>query len=147
MCKPKRVADLVCCKLADAGKSELHGIISAPGAGMLRSRKSLENQAILTDPQRPQRHVPLDDLSGAGVIDRTAIRPAPGGSMHPLHHVVTNIQRVSPCRHQFHPECIDEPRFLESLCPPVAPIDECAAHRFGRAAIDVINDGFGHRRT
>ena len=62
--------------------------------------------------------------------------------MHPLNHVVTHIHRVGVGGHDFHAKSIFVARCLKCLVPPTGPFDQSRTDRFGRAAIDVVDDWF-----
>src|SRR5258708_4020406 len=61
--------------------------------------------------------------------------------MHPLDDVVAHVHRVGAGRHQLHAKRVAITGGLESLVPPARSFDQRRAHWFGRAAIDVIDDG------
>ena len=61
--------------------------------------------------------------------------------MHPLNHVITNVHRIGISRHDFDAKRVSISGSFKCLVPPTRAFDQSRAHRFGRAAVDVVNDG------
>ncbi len=113
--QPQRVAHLVRGELADARQgqldrvvalSDLGQIVEARAAGQVtvatRGRVGRDEagsqQVVLPQPQAPQVDVPLEDLAGARIDHRGAVRPAAGGAVRPVYHVVAQIHRICAFR-------------------------------------------------
>src|SRR5437016_6070700 len=60
--------------------------------------------------------------------------------MHPLNNVVTHIHRISVGGHNFDAKRVSISCGFERLVPPTRALDQSRTHRFGRAAIDVVNN-------
>ena len=106
-------------------------------------------QVVLAKPQAAEVHIPLDDLPGARVADRTAVGPAARPAVRPMDHVVADVLRVGAGRQDFDPERVDESRRLERLVPPSGAVEQGAPHRFRHARVEVVDDRlhrFGHLR-
>src|ERR1044072_385021 len=60
--------------------------------------------------------------------------------MHPLNDVVTHVHRFHVGMHDSNAKRILVTKRLERLAPPARTFEQRRAHRFRRAAIDVVND-------
>ena len=60
--------------------------------------------------------------------------------MHPVDHVVADVERIGVGRQHLDDESVRESRGLEGLVPPRRAFDERAADRLGHAVVDVIDD-------
>ncbi len=141
------VTDLVGRQLPDPRQRDLDRVISSTGSQIVGADQTLEEQPVLAHPQRTERHVALDHLPGARVDDAAAIGPAAGRAVDPLDHVVAGVETVGPFREQLDAKRVDEAGGLECLGPPTGPFEQRRPHRFGHAAVDVIDDGLHHGRA
>ena len=84
----------------------------------------------------------LDDFAGTRIDDACAVRPAASGAVDPLDHVVAEVHGVGVFGQEFDAEGVFVAGGFEGLVPPAGAFEEGGADGFGRAAIEVIDDGF-----
>ena len=145
--KADRVADLVGRELAQAGQRHLDRIVRAAGPVVVGADQALEDQHVLAHPQGAQQHRALDDLAGARIDHGLAGGPAAGGAVDPVDDVVADVQRVGALRQHLDLEGVNEARGLERLAPPGRALDQGAADRLGRGAVDIEDDRLPDRRA
>ena len=118
------------------------------GAVLVRAEQAFGDHVVLTDAERAERDDALDDLAGARIADAAAGAPAARRSVHPVDHVVADVERADAFGQQLDAEGIAIAGRLERLVPPARAVEERRADGLGRAGIEVVDDrldGFAHR--
>ena len=111
-------------QLPDARQRHLGQLRRGLVAVEIRRKEPFGDEVVLADPERAERHVSLDDLAGARVGHRVTLAPAACRTMHPLDHVVADVEAVGALRHDFHPERFAIARCLEGLVPPAGAVEQ-----------------------
>ena len=125
MLQSQGVADFMRRQLSQARQHHLlHDLRDQRFIISVRRGQSFGDQKILPVTQRAKRNPALDDLAGARIADRRAIRPAARRAMHPLDHVVANIHRIGAGGHQLDAKRILVADGFECLVPPTCAFDE-----------------------
>ena len=83
----------------------------------------------------------LDDLSGTRIGHRGTIGPATGGSVHPLDHIITNIEWVGSYGHFLNLKGIGIAGCFKGLVPPASSFDQGRFNGFRSTPVYIINDG------
>ena len=146
---PEGVAHLVGGQLANPRQRHLLGRDRSLVSLDERYQEALGDQIVLTNPERAQRDVPLDDFARPGIGHRGPVAPAASGSVDPLDHVVPDVHRVGAFGQQLDPERVLVPRRLEGLVPPSGPVQQRRADRLGRPTVEIVDDRLdrlAHRR-
>src|SRR4029079_10372834 len=83
----------------------------------------------------------------ARVVERLAVRPAPGRAVDPVDNIVADVERVDSFRQDLGTERILEARCVERLVPPADAFAQRAAHRLWSGAVNVEDDWLLDRRA
>ncbi len=139
------VAGLVCGELAGAGEDHGEHGIARRWQGFaveVRREESFVDEVVLAAAERAEGDVALDDFSGAGIDDGSAVAPAAGVAMDPLDHVVADVHGVGVGGEDVNLEGSFSPAGgLEGLVPPACAFEQRGADGFGCAVVDVVLDG------
>ncbi len=142
--KAQRMADFMRGQLANAIQCQFDRIIVAAAAGFGRACQPLENHAIVTDALRAQDDMALDELAAARINDAAAIGPATRLSMHPLHDVVADVQRVRISGQNFHPVSIGKTGSGKGFLPPTGTIKQRLLDGCWRTGVNVEHNRLTH---
>ncbi len=138
------MADFMGGELADASQGRAVEDVGLLVAGGVGREQSFEDQVILAVAQGAQGDGALDDLAGAGIVDRAAEAPAARGAVDPVDHVVADIHGIGALGQHGDFEGIAEAGGFKGLIPPAGAFEQRVADVLGRARIDPVFDGL-HR--
>ena len=144
MHKAEGVSNFVGGELAHAGKHHLQQARIGGLSLFIGREQALEDEVVLTGAQRAESDVPLDDFASTGIDDGLAVRPPTRGAMHPLDVVVADVHGIGIGGQHLDAEGVAESGRFERLVPPARTFEQRRADGFGRAGIEVIDDGL-HR--
>ncbi len=136
------VAYLVRRELTEAGQRHLQHARIGLRTFFIRFDEALRDEKILAHPQRTEQNMAFDDFAGAGVGNGAAVRPAARGAVYPVDDIVAHVEGVGVGGQFFHLKGIFIPCRLKSLIPPGGAFHEGRFDGFGRAAVQIIYDGF-----
>src|SRR5690606_3427642 len=123
--EPERMTNLVRRELPDAGKRPLGQAGRRFSALLVRGEQALGDEVVLAHAERAERDHALDDLARARVDDGRAVAPAASRAVHPVDHVVPDVERADAVRPDLDAERVAVAGGLERLVPPARALEQC----------------------